>query len=389
MIIMDFPNAVTTRSAYYGRQAEIDVASRSLTGNAHVPVIVIGERRIGKTSLQNVVMETICSENADFMALQVEPRGITNVDQFAETILRQLTMRQKCDLRDTGLYDSQGHFTVETPSQFDLAFQRVLAGSSTNKYILCIDEFDEIIRQVIKTSEAEKWRLFALIHHLIERSVLPLSLFFTMTRVPDPMKEEVPSPLITKSQVIELLPFNEPECKGMINWLLVNTGITLHPQVTERMVRLSGGHPYFVKLLVSNLTGVNQRTDALPIDASEFSNIVLPRALEDSRANYAIENIYKAHFNPGEKSVLLYLSERREPVDVDEFRSAGREIIRALHNLEDRHYLIEQSGKYSTRIQFLEYWFRNWAEFEEELERLNVHHIADVGMNDPSLSDMR
>lgn len=382
MLIMDFPNAVTSRSAFYNRREALEKALRVILAGKRVPVVVIGERRIGKTSFHNVVMEMICQENPAYVMLQVEPRGNATVDLFAEAVLRQMTMHLKRDLHDTGLYTAERHFHLDAPDQFDLAVRRILPDGWRGQFVLCIDEFDEIVRLTTKTGETEKERLFDLIHHLVERSSLPLTLFFTMTRVPDPLKREVPSPLMGKSEIVELAPLPHPATLDMIDWLLKDTKITIQPAAKERMAELAGGHPYFIKLLVSNLSSPIQNQDEATIDLIEFEQAVLPRALDDPRARYAIENIYKAqHFSPDEKSVLLYLAERGEPVEMAEFRMAGREVMHAVNSLTARNYLFKQENRYTIRIRFLEHWFRNWAEFEEELERLNVHHLVGLGIN--------
>lgn len=386
MIVMDFPNAVVNGSAFYNRIIEFEKVIQTILSGKRVPVGIIGERRIGKTSLLNVVMEAVCKENPTYVTLLVEPRGNTTVDQFSEAILRQLTRHFMCDIHNTKQYDPQGRFHIDEPDQFDLAVQRILPSDCTEKFIVCIDEFDEIVRLVTKTGETEKDRLFALLHHLIERSPLPLSFFFTITRVPELMKEEFPSPLITKSTIVELRPFQKSVSLGMINWLLKDIKILVYPEVKERIAHLSGGHPYFIKLLVTNLTCVGQNQDETIIGLSEFEKDVLPRAIEDPRARYAIENIYKTHFTPAEKSVMLYLAERGEPVGMEEFQMAGREILYAVRNLVNRHYLVEGADKYSNQIHFLDYWFRNWVEFEEELERLHVHQMAGPGIQDKMLN---
>lgn len=318
MIAMDFPNAVTNASNFYNRRVELEKAVRALLSGKCLPVMIIGERRVGKTSLQNVVMEALSKAHPGCRTLVVDPRVCDSVDTFAETVMRRFTTYLKCDIRDTGLVDAAGRFHLDTPDQFDAAVSRILPAGSSEQFVLCVDEFDEIVRLVGKAGEAEKDRLFGLVHHLMERTALPLRLFFTMTRVPDPARDEYPAWLITKSEIIELLPLDTSAALGMIDWLMAGQPAVLDAQAKAMIADLSGGHPYFVKLLLVNLSAPFMDTEARRIGAAEVVNEALPRALEDARARYAIENVYKAHFTPAEKSVMLYLAERGEPVDGEE-----------------------------------------------------------------------
>lgn len=386
MIVPDFPTPVTTLSAFYNRQHEFQRALAVLTACTRTPVVVIGERRMGKTSLQNVVVEALQTIDPPLVALYVEPRVITSVDLFAEAIFRQLSMHLESDFHALGLLGSDEHFQFEAPDQFDQVVLSIIPPNHNGDFVLCIDEFDEIVRLISNAGEDEKMRFFALIHHLVERSPLPLRLFFTITHLPTSMKSELPSPLISKAEVIELLPLTEPTTLGMLDWLLKDIQEMVEPAVKQRIVELAGGHPYFLKLLVSNLTGVGQEDTALIRDLAAFERIALPAALEDLRARHAIANVYKIHFDSNEKRVLLYMAVRAEPVDIEELHLAGREVVRAVRSLINRHYLREKAGKMVSQVQFLDYWFRNWAMFDEELERLNIYHIAGLGMNDPALS---
>jgi|YNPNPStandDraft_1061719.scaffolds.fasta_scaffold00031_4 hypothetical protein len=376
MFLMDFPNAVTNPANFYNRQSEFERAMQVLLYRKRVPVLVVGERRIGKTSLQNVVIEGIKTECSQAKILGIEPRGCHSVDSFFEAILQRVgaLLNQKAvAYRQPNL---QGKIHLETPDQFDRMLQSMLPADFDGKILLCVDEFDEIVRQAGKNGKTEQDRLFGLIHHLVERTTLPLSLFLTVTRLPELMTTDFPSSLVANAEIIELLPLEKRVASGMIEWLLQDRHISLDVDAQEVLNDMAGGHPYFIKLLVSNLVEEDQCAEEKVVTVDEVWNRVIPRALEDARAAYAISNLYRAHFTPSEKKVLLYIVERGEPVEGSELRKAGSEASYALRSLFKRNYLIEQGDKYLIRIRFLDYWLRHWIEFDEELERLGVHDFV-------------
>jgi hypothetical protein len=380
VIILDFPNAITNIERFFDRQDEQARAIDTLLSGKHVPVVIFGERRIGKTSLQNIVIERIKRQNPSVLPLIIEPRDINTVDNFAAAIFRRLTTLQKKDLRDTGLVDDSGNIHIEDAADFEKAFFRLIQDNAQQTYLLCVDEFDEIIRLTFKTSPREGQKLLYLLLHWIERSPLPLTLFFTMMRIPEPLKDEFASPLVTKADVIELFPFSAEKTHQIITWLMEEE-VQISAETIDWLVSLSGGHPYFIKLLLSCLLQEFQDQTPEIISQPGQQKRILERALADSRAKYAIKNIYKAHLSSHEKSVLLYLSERNEWVPAFELVRAGKEYIRAAYELVKRNYVMETEGNFMFRIQFLSHWFRNWEEFEEELDRLDVLNMARIGID--------
>jgi hypothetical protein len=215
----------------------------------------------------------------------------------------------------------------------------------------------------------------AIIHHLVEKTEIPLSLFLTMTRLPEGISKEIASPLLAKCEVITLRPFTAQDMADMVYGLVGNSAV-FSGQDLDWLYALSGGYPYFAKLLLANLfQRVSMTEETVRINQAMLAQ-ALTDAIDDPRAHYALENIYRVHWNADEKRVVLYLAERNEPVDIGELRVAGVSSLTAAKNLEKRFYLVERDGAYQLKAQFLGYWLRNWAEFDEEIERLHVHRMV-------------
>jgi len=376
MIVLDFPNAVDTVERFYGRGRELTLAMTVFTEGRRVPVVVIGERRIGKTSFQNVVISQLVKPgSSQLIPLIIEPRGIQTVDQFVEAVLGRLSAEASRDLNEAGVKCRDGYIHLESPVLFENICERLLDGLPERHFILCIDEFDELIRVTGEIGEQEQNRLMGLIHHLVESSRLPLSLFLSMTRFPDAAGNQIASPLLAKSQIIELRPFDFFEMEEMLAGLLRGYA-SIATEEKNWLYAQSGGHPYILKLIIANIfEGYDPGPEPVLITRSILEKAML-KAVDDPRGQYAFENIYRVHFNADEKRVMLYLAERGEPVNANELRAASITLLTAAKNLQKRHYFVERDGEYSMRAQFLGEWLRNWAEFDEEIERLNVHQMV-------------
>src|SRR5436853_5721996 len=56
---LNFPNAVRDEKDFYGRKAELERIEGVLLSSKRIPLIIIGERRIGKTSIQNIIIRRL------------------------------------------------------------------------------------------------------------------------------------------------------------------------------------------------------------------------------------------------------------------------------------------------------------------------------------------
>ncbi len=90
MADLDFPNAVTDEGSFYGRQDLLREILHTIQRRQRVPILVVGERRIGKTSLQNIAVQQLLQADSSFHVLDIQPRGINNFADFIQSILRQL-----------------------------------------------------------------------------------------------------------------------------------------------------------------------------------------------------------------------------------------------------------------------------------------------------------
>jgi hypothetical protein len=376
MIQLNFPNPVADETQFYGqtRIADIKRIESKLIAANPLSVVIIGERRIGKTSMQNVAIERLKKvESQHFVPLYVEPRGIMTLEDLAYAILQRLATHLKRDLQGTALIDANGHFRLEDVGQFEAAFASLLEQGSRDIFLLCIDEFDEIIRN----AGSELSKIMGLINIFLERkTTLPALIFFTMTNLPKSIKTEEPSPLISRTELVELKPFSPVDMKTMVQGILVDQVIFAETEL-DWLYCLSGGHAYFTKLLLTNLVEHQSLQEGTLSVTREMLQQALESATVDPRAKVAIENLYRVHFDENEKRVVLLLADTQKSITVDALEHAGVIFLTAARILVQRNYLSEQQGEFNFRIAFLMHWLRGWSEFDEEIERLHIRRILD------------
>lgn len=368
MIQLNFPYPVTSCRDFFGRKAERNRIEHTLLSAAasgkRQPVVILGERRIGKTSLQNVALQSLKKQAAGkIIPLTFGPRGIKNAADFAQAILRCVAAAHEGSLSSL-----PEHTDPAQPGLFDELFSLLCSHLPTITYLLCVDEFEEIVRNV---GDEESRRIDALIHHLSGESSLPINLFLTMTSLPPMVTYSIPTPFTSMAEMVDLQPLSPTETVEMI-FELLSGSVILAEVHAQRLALLSGGHPYFAKLLLANLLDRN-RERAIPWAArtEDISQAVMD-AIQDSRAQLAVKNLYRHHFNDEERLVLIWLAGRDEALETVNLQSISISHLTAARGLARRDYLTEKAGLFDFRIQFLRFWLRNWEEFSEEAERLHI-----------------
>lgn len=368
MVGLNFPNAITDEKDFYGRKDRLSRIEEIFLSAQRVPVLIIGERRTGKTSLMNVVvrrLETaaIPEHSSRFVYLPIEPRGITSFSTFARSILLRMSSYLWKSWPDLQLESDHSIPEVTTIEQFEVVMMNLLQYSAREIFLVCVDEFDEIVRR-IEASELRK--VMGLIRTVVEKTDLPLSFFFTMTSVPDLMREEVPSTLIAMAQVLDLRPWDTQEITQLIHDVSGNI-LDWPPEQMHQLTNLCGGFPYFTKLILYHLVNISSFRKHPVIVTEDLFDETIKQALMDTRTDLVMENLYWCYFSKPEREVLLLLAERKGSLPIRALSQAGAAWVSAARRLVKRYYLREEKDEYVFRASFIGKWLRNWSMYEEEL----------------------
>ncbi len=388
---LNFPNAITDEKDFYGRGEGLRQIENTFLYNLSVPVLIIGERRTGKTSLMNIALRRLTAMTASapeaesrtrFTFLPVEPRGITTFHAFARSILLRMRAHIRTSLREKGsgadrVVPEIAISEFEAIEQFEAQFKDLLQYCGQETFLVCIDEFDEIVSQA---RGPELARILGLIYALIERAELPVGFFFTMTSVPEAMKEERPSTLIAMAQVIDLRPF-EPEDADRLVINISGDRLDWTEASLRQLYRICGGHPYFTKLVLAHMliAGPASPESGAPVPVvQDMLDDAVCRARNDPRTDHVFENLYNVHFSAAEKEILLQLARREMPLPGRDLAAVGAAWVTAARRLVKRHYLVEEASGFNFKAAFLGEWLRNWIAFEEECAEYTTLQIKLV-----------
>jgi hypothetical protein len=387
MIELNFPNAVTSEEDFYNRRREWNEISRAFRSQDQSPVVILGERRIGKTSMQTVAARRLEADDALQIELLFLPFGssLDSTAHFALELLQALSSRAGCDVPEGGLVRAGERLELGSPGEYVRALRRVLSGSAGRECLICVDEFDALLRKIEKSdrenNERDAERLNGLVTYLVEqtqRESLPIRLFFSMTATPETVSDSSGSSFISASTLVQLKPFARADMEEMVQRLL-SPSVQVLPAAQERLYALSGGHPYVTKLLLYNLLEpFHFEPEGLVVDEAAVDG-ALAAAVDDAKPREAFGNLYRIWLSNRERQLLLLLAARqlkgRAVVSRQELKVLGLESITAAKRLDDRGYLaaVEEAGgepeSYQLRIGFLGHWLRHWERYELEADK--------------------
>lgn len=379
MIELNFPDAVRHEKDFFGRQEERRQIEDALLSEASRLAFVTGERRIGKTSFQNVTTRTVVArEDRRFVPIDLpSPPAIRSFQDYIREMLVGLSSALGKSRQETGLYDGNGRFSAPSVGEAMDATKRVLDGLTSIHVIAIIDEFDAHLRNCYAPHEAET--ILGFNKHLIEkRPTEPnasIFLYPSLTRLPDEDDALYGSLLISKGKVAELIPLSDYETERMVGGLLKGAA-QVSADAMELLYHLSGGHPYVAKLLLTHLLpGYPRLTAHAQITRAMVEDAIRPAAYDPHPCS-ALKDIWKNHFTQPEKQIMLLLAAREAEITSSESLALSPEQRKAAKVLAKRGYLNRAEDEAcSLRIGFWKYWLREWEDYEIERQRLDLDKL--------------
>jgi len=340
---------------FYGRQEALQKARTALRFSSK-PVIFIGERRAGKTSIFKLIMRSLRAE-ADFIPVEVSWLEVHSASELMREML--VSIYDKLELSSEALLGALEK--AHSPAEFRHVMRDMLENSG-KIVTLGIDEFDTLL---FEQPEDERKKIIGAVISLVESDEFPVRVILTMTREPASIETGYASPLTTKSEKIRLEPFSKAEMDEMLLGILENQ-IPISEQEREDVFNLSGGWPYFAKALLYYWLEVIGKDNAL--------NLAMEKAVQNASLGDAMEHIYLKHLDSSERAILLALAKLGGKINAKEKTALDVSIKAAAQALIKRGYIIERNDGYEFRVALMLDWFRRWTRFDEQA----AQHAAEV-----------
>jgi hypothetical protein len=381
-----FGNPIKEPERFYGRSAEIRQIINRLLSSAHESTSIVGERRIGKTSLLYHLSHPDVSARLGltpdkFCLVYVDFQGLTDITptRFWQRVLKKMA----ATICNEALKPAIEKLSQQ--NEFDLFDLEDLFQASQQKgltIVLMMDEFEYITQNPNFKNDFYGGLRALAIHHGV--ALLPA----TRRELVDLCySDEIKgSPFFNIFANVVLRPFSPLEVEELINGYLGKENISLLPEEKEIITDLGGGYPFFVQMAGHYLVeGKSQSLDPGPLRTFVRSSF-------DQQAD-AHYNYLWSHCSESEKITLLVVltlglqkSSKKTIPDLENISRLHARASQDLVGLGKRGLIEEKVGLYSLFSQSYGRWIRHEilaAPGEEESKTSAEDWIKGAGHKNP------
>jgi AAA+ ATPase superfamily predicted ATPase len=243
-----FGNPIQDPACFYGRKQEIRLIVNRLISSTHESTSIVGERRIGKTSLLNYLSNPDVAAGLGLAAdkyclVYINFQGLTDItpQRFWQRILSKMA----CGFCGETLVPSINSLSKRTDFDlFDLEdlFEQIKSAGIT--VVLFMDEFEYVTQNPNFKSD-----FFGGLCGLAIHSGLALVPATRREFVDLCHSEELKgSPFFNIFANVVLRPFNRGDASELIDAMLIAKNMVFSPDEKEFVLKLGGGHPFFLQM---------------------------------------------------------------------------------------------------------------------------------------------
>ena len=243
-----FGNPIRDPAHFFGRDTELRQIVSRLLSSAHESTSIVGERRIGKTSLllhlsNDNVASSLGLTPERFCLIYIDFQGLTDITprRFWQRVLRKMA-RSICQL------DLMDEITaLEKLDSFDLFDLEDLWETIADHGLtvaLLLDEFEYVTQNPNFGPDFFGGLRALAIHHN-----LPLVTATRRELVDLCHSDEIKgSPFFNIFASVVLRPFSREEIVELATGYLAETGLSTSLEEQELLLRLGGGHPFYAQI---------------------------------------------------------------------------------------------------------------------------------------------
>jgi hypothetical protein len=376
-----FGNPIKEPARFIGRKAEIRQIVNRLLSSAHESTSIVGERRIGKTSLLYYMAHPEVSVRLGltpdkFCLVYVDFQGLTDItpQRFWQRVLKKMAQT----LCDESLKPAIAKLSEQAAFDlFDLedVFQSIADKGMTT--VLLMDEFEYITENPNFKSDFFGGLRALAIHHGV--ALIPS----TRRELIDLChSEEIKgSPFFNIFANVVLRPFPPQEVDELLSTYLRDNPYAFSPEESALVPRLAGGYPFFVQMTGNYLVeGKMNDLQGETLESFVTSNF-------DQQADPHYSYLW-AHCSESEKITLLILMtlgmQKKSRKTLPTLENLSRMRARAPQDLvilSKRGLLEENAGLYTLFAAPFERWIRKeiLAAPGEEESQANANDWVKTG----------
>ncbi|GAB4268243.1 MAG: hypothetical protein Kow0080_11000 [Candidatus Promineifilaceae bacterium] len=323
------------------------------------PLLLYGQRRVGKTSLLNNLGRLLPSTIVPlFVDLQGPASRAVDNAGFLYNVARSM-IRSAEQQRHLILPPLTREALVADPfTRFEEWLDEVSVTLEPGLALLMLDEF-EVLATAVANHRFDAEAVMGMLRHLIQhkpRFKVLLSGSHTLDEF-----EQWASYLINV-QVIHMSYLRPEEARQLVEAPVTNFALRYEPAASKQVVWLTRGHPFLVQLLCAEIVALKNEqppTQRRLATAADVETAV-PRALAHGALFFA--DIAKNQVNDTEREVLHMMAAHQEAVvsrqALVDYIPSLMALEQALVRLQNRELIEQVAGGYRFQVPLVRHWFQ-------------------------------
>jgi len=359
-IELAWPGEITRRTALYDPWKMIDGIWSDLTGDNDQAVLLVGERKFGKSSFFNSVGGLFRTSGGNLQSVRLDTLNIHHTAQsFASQLLSKMCRR-------IGLLKSPGPFNSSS-KDFDIdnffaTCQSVVESSPDSRIVICVDEIDSAVNNAQSTVDG--WIIQDLLSRLLTDPEMPVRLLLTASDTEVLRQSPGGTDFLSNLGIWTIPLCTEIQMRDLIERF--DVPVIFNEEALRRIFYYSGGQIYFVKLAVNACKAQLGNKDGKKMIDTQLIDDLMQAVIEPSSSTLfeirnlheavfpTMSNIYEKHFTANEQRFMKLLTEAGGKLRTSSFEMSKEQLATTANALYRRMYLskieADEDEVYSWRI---------------------------------------
>lgn len=346
---------------FVGRTAIIARIEELLASRDYPPLLLYGQRRMGKTSLLHNLKWLLPFR---IMALFIDLQGpVSNASNHAGFLYNIAKLMHKAAL-EQGVALPELALATLAPDPFTFfddwldTVERTLVAQGRETILLALDEF-EALDAALTRKQLDESAVLGMLRHIVQYRTR-----FKVLLAGSHTLEEFQrwAGYLINAQTIHLSYLNEAEATQLIERPVRDFPLRYQPAARAAILQLTRGHPYLIQLLCAELINLKngQAPDIRRLARRSDVDAVIPETL--AIGDQFFMDIQLNQIDPDSLTVLHALAKQSATAAVHwtallAHLPDSQRLTRVLAQLRRRELIEETDGCYSFQVELIRRWF--------------------------------
>ena len=345
---------------FVGRADIVTRIEQLLLDHQRPPVLLYGQRRMGKTSLLHNLKRLLSSR---IVPLFVDGEALEGAKDYAE-LLSSLArhMARSAQLQGLHFPDLPYQRLVDSPFRHFNTWLDTVENTLTQQgnriALLALDEF-EALAAVTHKGNFDEADVLRLLRHIVQHRTT-FKLLLAGSHTLDDLGEWAGH--LINTQLVRISYLEPEEAKALITQPKKGFPLNYEPETVNRILALTRGHPYLVQLLCYELVNLKNNQPVSKRKTVVYEDVAEAIFAAMHRGSLFFAEIEQGQIEETERALLDYIA--RQPfssgLDLDILqRQFGPPAIldRALSSLAQRQLIEKVNENYRFQVELIHRWF--------------------------------